>query len=287
MKTSSHFRLNKNQRNGMFFLILIILTLQGIYYFFSAGYMKGTSSNIPLESWSLYHDSLPIASPSNSAILYKYDPNYLDDYSGYVLGLDPDVLDRLYAYRATNAFVNSIEAFQEVTKVSDSKVLAIRSQLKFRQWSDTYRLRERQDIERPLKLTVQKQDLNAATPADLTRVLGVGAVFSKRIVKYRALLGGFVEEAQLYEVYGLDSLVVQRIIKAFEIDDLSGVRKININVASVKQLASNVYIDYDCARAIVAYRTKRGKIRDLKELTKIQGFPSEKINLIQVYLEIE
>ena len=55
---------------------------------------------------------------------------------------------------------------------------------------------------------IEVKDLNTSTTADLTQVPGIGEVLSKRIVKYRKHLQGFDYLVQLYEVYGLDSLVV-------------------------------------------------------------------------------
>ena len=47
-------------------------------------------------------------------------------------------------------------------------------------------------------------ELNAADTADLERVRGIGPVFARRIVKFRALIGGFSRKDQLLEVYGID-----------------------------------------------------------------------------------
>ena len=45
-------------------------------------------------------------------------------------------------------------------------------------------------------------DLNTADSTTLMALKGIGPVFSVRIVKYRELLGGYYETAQLQEVYG-------------------------------------------------------------------------------------
>jgi len=55
---------------------------------------------------------------------------------------------------------------------------------------------------------IEVKHLNTSTATDLTQVRGIREVLSKRIVKYRKHLQGFDYLVQLYEVYGLDSLVV-------------------------------------------------------------------------------
>lgn len=50
----------------------------------------------------------------------------------------------------------------------------------------------------------QTLDLNAADTLDLIKVPGIGSSFSRRIWKYRRMLGGFYAKEQLQEVYGMD-----------------------------------------------------------------------------------
>src|SRR5690606_9841495 len=58
----------------------------------------------------------------------------------------------------------------------------------------------------------ERFDLNTADTAQLVRVYGIGPVLSKRIVKFRERLGGFVAPEQVYEVYGLDSATATRLL---------------------------------------------------------------------------
>ena len=64
---------------------------------------------------------------------------------------------------------------------------------------------------------IEVKDLNTSTTADLTQVPGIGEVLSKRIVKYPTHLQGFDEFDQVHEVYGLDSLVVEKVKRLFKI----------------------------------------------------------------------
>ena len=51
-------------------------------------------------------------------------------------------------------------------------------------------------------------DVNRATAEEWADLPGIGPVLSRRIVKFRSALGGFVSLDQLHEVYGLDSAVI-------------------------------------------------------------------------------
>ena len=53
--------------------------------------------------------------------------------------------------------------------------------------------------------SIPRKDLNEVDSVWLTSIHGIGPVLSKRLVKYRKLLGGFNSIDQLKEVYGLSS----------------------------------------------------------------------------------
>ncbi|MEM9858315.1 MAG: helix-hairpin-helix domain-containing protein, partial [Bacteroidota bacterium] len=53
-----------------------------------------------------------------------------------------------------------------------------------------------------IKKVIARFDINEADTTQLKQLKGIGSVFSRRILKYRKLLGGFVTSDQLSEVYG-------------------------------------------------------------------------------------
>lgn len=284
MKATSHFRFNRSQRNGMFFLVVIILTVRLFSFFTDRSYESRFWSLLEAENGL---DSLNDLKQERAYEVYRFNPNYIDDFKGYSLGMALAELDRLYEYRKKGMYVNSVKEFKEVTELSDSLLKIISPYFRFPELKRVSPQITHQHLNGEESGVEGKLDINKAESRELMKIKGVGKVFSNRILKYRGLLGGYIEMNQLYEVYGLDSLVVRRIFRKFKVDDLSAIRKMNVNEASVKQLTSHVYIDKDFATAIVMYRTKKGEIKDLAELTKIQGFPSDKINLIQVYLTVD
>jgi DNA uptake protein ComE-like DNA-binding protein len=111
-------------------------------------------------------------------------------------------------------------------------------------------------------------------------------VLSQRIVKFRDLLGGFLVEEQLSHVYGLESEVVERVLKDYMILETPSVVKININEASPSDISKLVYIKYEVAARIVALREAKGGVSSFDELLEIEDFPSEKLDIIQLYLQL-
>lgn len=127
-------------------------------------------------------------------------------------------------------------------------------------------------------------DINKADTARMEAVRGIGEKLSRRIIKYRSSLGGFVDIRQLKEVFGLDSGVVKELQKtAFVAPDFLPDR-IDINAADEKLLEAHPYLNRQEARAIVAYRFQHGRFGAVSDLRKLPMFDDEKVRQIGPYL---
>jgi competence protein ComEA len=131
--------------------------------------------------------------------------------------------------------------------------------------------------------SIVKLDLNIASAAALQQVKGIGPSYSERIVKYRDMLGGFSEEHQLSEVYGLKEDVVFKLLEQFSIQ--SEVKKIPINSDSLKILAKHPYISYDMAKIILNYRKAHGDFKTPEDLMKIKTIDENVFLRLKPYLE--
>jgi DNA uptake protein ComE-like DNA-binding protein len=216
----------------------------------------------------------------SSKKIYPFNPNYISDFKGYQLGLSVKEIDNLIAYRNQGKFINSIKEFQEVTGVSDSLLNVISPYFKFPKWV----LKKRNTKVKKLK-NIEIKDINSATVADFIKVYGIGEKLGERIVKYRNKLQGFSFNSQLYEVWYLDKEVADKVLNKFQVKKQPTISKIDINNATVKELAENVYINYDLAKKIITYRNEVAEIQSIEELKKIDGFPLDKFNLIALYLK--
>lgn len=301
----SHFRFNKQERNGIFFLLLIIVILQLLSYFVQTNTdaLENPVFGVDAKFQSKIDRLKKEYSKRDSLKIYPFNPNYITDYKGYALGMSPEEIDRLHMYRSGNKFVNSPEEFQKVTLVSDSLLYVLSPYFKFPDWVQNREAKSRNrsqgqgDVKRGADKVVSHKsgegvktweygDLNLATEADLKAIYGVGDILSRRIVKFRDRLGGFLVTEQLGHVYGLEKEVVDRILERFRIHEPPRILKIDINEAPASEIAKLVYINYEVALRIVAYRKAKGVVDSFEELTGIEDFPSEKIDIIQLYLQL-
>ncbi|WNW01747.1 helix-hairpin-helix domain-containing protein [Tenacibaculum sp. HL-MS23] len=294
----SHFWYNKRQRNGIFFLVFIIVILQFVYFFsdFSSDAITDTSSK-ELLTFQKQIDSLKsVELEKRKPKTYPFNPNYITDFKGEQLGMSLQEIDRLHAYRAQRKFVNSAQEFQEITKVSDSLLNKISLYFKFPDWvvkRNKLASNNKSKVnsvykETPSKRTsVTTDDINKATQQDFEAVNGVGEVISERIIKYRKKLQGFSFASQLNEVWGVDKSTVARVVKRFKIYEKPQIQKININTATFKEVLKNPYIDYDLCKKIFEYRDEAAELQNIVEIKNIDGFPIEKYDRIVLYLKAE
>jgi len=247
-----------------------------------------------LERWRAELDSLSKQDEVvNPRRIYPFNPNYLTDYKGYLLGLSVAEIDRLFAFRAKGKFLSSAEEFQRVTQINDSLLITIAPFFKFPDYKSANgawaqgKSGYKTTLEKGLKIHMQKQNLNLASETELRSIRGVGEKLAKRIVRYRELLGGYSIKDQLYEVYHLPHETAERILQRFEIKESPVINKLNINEASFKELLHLPYIDYELTQRIVRYRQANNGFTDLSELKKIDSFPLNKYERIALYLLAE
>lgn len=130
-------------------------------------------------------------------------------------------------------------------------------------------------------------NLNLADSLQLKTIFGIGGKTAARILKYREDLGGFVKKAQLYEVWGLDSLVAEELMETSFIAAAPEIRKINPNAAEEDVLCRHPYIRKGLGRLIVRYRKQHPPFTKPEDLLGIRLFRSETLEKLRPYLIFE
>lgn len=291
MKKRSFYFFQKysaSQRLGLLALFIVMIGLQIGYYF------TPRSNSIEIteqeKQWMALQeemDSLKLHKDVNTFKIYPYNPNFITDYKGYKLGMTTQELDRLFAFRKQNKYVNSAKEFQEVTGVSDSLLKVMSVNFKFPDWVNNKKEYSSNSFSFPKKEkeVIVVKDINHATAEDLIKIRGIGEAISQRILNEREKYGGFATMEQMQFIWGLSPEVINSLNQYFKVSDVSQIKKININSASLKELSAYPFFNYSLAREILIFRSMNTRIKDVEDLTKIKGFPVEKVNIIALYLE--
>ena len=196
----SHFWYNKRQRNGILFLVFIIVVFQTFYFL-----VDFTSDEIiNIESKELIGfqnqiDSLKkIEIEKRKPKIYPFNPNFITDFKGERLGMSLDEIDRLHQFRKQNKYVNSAKEFQQLTKISDSLLNAISPYFKFPDWVIQKEKRSRKktysgslDLSKVNYGTslseekIIKINVNTATFKELLKIPYIDYELCKKIFEYR------------------------------------------------------------------------------------------------------
>lgn len=247
--------------------------------------------NVFLKSVNTQRHQNPSQIPSLH--LQRFDPNSCDSLTLLYLGLKPWQAHIFLRYRSAGAKFHSMSDLQRVygLSVKDLKRLALyaifpvsstyRKGLNFREKAFRRDSLHKIFIARfPTKLKIgEKVEVNTCDTLLLQKIPGIGSYFSRRICRYRELLGGYVSLSQLYEIPNMPS----GIEKWFILSNYS-VRKISINKAEFRDLLRHPYLNFEQVKAIFNHRRKYGKITSLNQLSTESAFKTEDLRRLQPYL---
>ena len=132
-------------------------------------------------------------------------------------------------------------------------------------------------------------NLNHIDSATLVRIPGIAARTASTILRYRSQYGGFYDPWQLQEFLTWEAAQahMQEWCTQWFTADVSDVRHIRINQATVAELRSHPYITFDQAVEIVRYRTRHKRIEKLSELDNFPTFTPDELKRLSFYLSFE
>lgn len=284
MLKQSHLILSKRQQSGIFILLAIIIGGICAYYLADTEQPSDDYSE-EIMVYQARIDSLKAKKTlSLQPKIYPFNPNFITDYKGYMLGMKIGQIDSLLRFRESGKWINSTADFQKVTGVSDSLLAEISPFFKFPDWVTNPKPKSNTFYKKNAKTFAQKKDLNQITETDLMQVEGMTEARAILILKYRTRLKGFLEDDQLFDIYGLKSNVVFKIKDDFTVKTKPEIAQIDVNSATASDLSTIAYITFDMAREIVSYRSLHEGVGDLDELLKIEGISPYKLDRIKLYL---
>ena len=125
-------------------------------------------------------------------------------------------------------------------------------------------------------------EINTADSLSIVYLKGIGPSFTKRIIKYRTLLGGFHSMSQLKEIYGMTDSLYLNLSSQIKLNK-NNITKIPINVVDLNTLRKHPYFSFASAQALINFRTKHGKLTE-QDIKGLGVFNEEKVTLLLPYL---
>jgi DNA uptake protein ComE-like DNA-binding protein len=208
--------------------------------------------------------------------LFVFDPNTASDREFLRLGFSDKQIATIRKYLDKGGVFRDKADFFKIRVISEKQ----KSNL-----TDWIVIESFQKVSHPdgkVSLKTPNIEINAADSIQLKQLPGIGSVLSKRIVKYRDLLGGFYSIAQLKEVYGLSEETISLIEGKVRVD-VTQIKKLDVNFDDVNELSRHPYLKKALASKIVKFRTKNGSIRNLAILRDSMILNIDEYNRIKPY----
>lgn len=209
--------------------------------------------------------------------LFRFDPNTASDDEFRRLGLTPRQITTIRNYQAKGGAFKSKDDFFRIYGLTEEQKRRFADYL---QIETTRNAENRTEIREPENLLIE---LNTVDSVQLEQLPGIGVKLSRRIVKYRELLGGFYSVNQLYEIYGLSEEAIHKIENKISINE-NKIRKLDLNFSEVGELARHPYLKKNLATRIVRFRSKYGKINNPEVLRDSMILNIEEYKRIKPYL---
>ena len=297
------FHFNKQERNGIFILFLIIFGLFFIKLFLPS--LVGKNNTIQfiqvnsqnqnpdftkeLEVESLDKNN---RSEKSSNKKFVFDPNTISLEEALKLGFSKKIYAILNNYKNKGGHFYKPEDLKKLYGLSPKLYHELESYILIPKVTKGYTSHSTYNSvnEKPAA-TFQKRehakpllDINTADSLSLVYLKGIGPAFTKRILKYRTMLGGFHSMNQLKEVYGMtDSLFIalntQIILN-------TNYQKIPINSIDLNTLKKHPYFNFHSAQSLLNYRSKHGLLAE-KDIIALGIFNEDKLRLILPYLSYD
>ncbi len=267
---NNYFGFNKQQRNGLLILccICFLLLLIRIFYPYFIVPIKISIKNLPL-----IENKLDSAFENSKN---KYDKNYTDIINKstlFVFNPNTVTLENLiklgFKEKTAKTFIKFKErGFVFKQKIDLKKIYGVSDYLY--NMLEPYILIETtispkiypttktstENVVPQKKYSPKKIiELNTCDSLALLDLKGIGPAFTKRILKYRGMLGGFMTIEQIKEVYGFtDELFLD--IKPYISVNASLIKKININTDDFKTVNKHPYLTYELTKQIFNFKRK-------------------------------
>lgn len=283
---------------GLAILLLLIAVFIGSFHLADRLTRSADETLIvELDSLTLEKIQLLESKTTYSHIYYKldtvplrlqvFDPNTADSITLLHLGFKPWMVSNMNKYKAKGGKWRTKESVRRIYGMTDDlfaqieNYISIAPDTTYVDSTDTTTLAFHYQVKKDTIL-----ELNSCDTTELKYLCGIGSGYAKMIVAYRNRLGGYVSAEQLREIDYIPVATLDSIIPHFIVNSDS-VRTINVNRASVKQLQSHPYLNFEKAKSIYELRRKRFRLTSIAELEHLDNLTNQDINRLAPYLTFD
>jgi len=298
----NYFNFSKGERNGIIVLIAMIILVLAFPYLIKVTIednneeflafkndiekfersLKNANDSVS-EARQLDFQQMDRSVAENKLTPFPFNPNLLPSEQWSKMGLKDWQIKVIKKFEAKGGKFYKKEDFKRMFCITPSEYEILEPYITIPEQKNEYA------GSKPEIKVIKKKilvDLNSADSVTLLTLYGIGPSFAKRIIKYRNLLGGFYDKAQLLEVYGFDQDRLDQITDYCEVN-VDGIKKIDVNTVRTEDLKKHPYFNYATAKAIVDQRTIVRKFTTMQQIQQIPSIDEKMFSKIQNYLFIK
>ena len=185
-------------------------------------------------------------------------------------------------YRADPEFIDEINALFIANDSISEDTIRLVSLSPGRQGSDTSSRTIQRSEANPSYSSVSIIEINSADTAGLMQIRGIGEVLSRRIIRYRDILGGYADLQQLREVYGIDDERHSEIVPYLTADTRYLI-KIDVNTDEFSVMLRHPYLNFEQVSQLFRLRDRQ-LIESPVDLLKLPAYSEADIEKLSPYL---
>lgn len=286
---------NKRERNGVFVLVSIIILLI-VYLNISHIFIKEETvdfsqfeKEIELLQGSV-QTGIVVSKDLNekktleiASGLFNFNPNNLPDSDWKKLGLSEKQIHTIKNYEAKGGRFSTKDDVKKMYCISEKLFTSLEPYIQIP--------KEKEPVTEIGITTFTKDnktlpiEINSADSIQLVKLKGIGAFYAKTIIKYRDVLGGFIDKEQLKEVWKMDQEKYDAIKDQITVDH-SKIKKININTCTAVEL-KHPYLKWNQVNGIINYRAQHGKYKSIEDIKETDLIDDATLVKIKFYLITE
>lgn len=310
-----YFNINRRQERGMWLLMLlllmaIVLLVISPYMFRSRFVPLNQQLQAQLDSieWELSAarktKSMELRKRANKPLkVFAFNPNTVSQAELISMGLSAHIAQQWLRYREKGGYFSKAEDVRKLYAITDEVYKSLAPYMYFESKASSVDKPEKRKLNTTAKAREYNSDhqeapmispepklqvrigINAADSVSLLQVKGIGAYYAGAIVRYRERLGGFVDLAQLKELYKVDEERYALWTQSLFLDTVA-LRKLPLNTADFKSVLRHPYIDYETTKYILNKRKRLGGFAAPYQLIDEQYLPDSLYQKLLPYLSL-
>lgn len=220
---------------------------------------------------------------NSSVELFAFNPNNLPASDWKRLGLSDKQIRVIKNYELKGGRFYKKEDLRKIYSIKPDDYARLEPLIDIPESPSAYKATYESGYKKAGEKKLMIVELNSADSSQLEQLNGIGPAFASRIIKYRNRLGGFCRKEQLREVYGLDSILYQKLQHQITLNP-GAIKQISVNTATFDEFKKHPYLTYKQMNAIIKYRNQHGSYSSVADMKAIAILNDNVINRIAPYL---